>query len=101
LIVDTGTLVETESQQDLIKFKIFIQAFSLLGYDLVSFSEKDLEIIRNNFGSLDDFSSILNIIAPAGPSGLNAPAKFTQRFKLYNQTLDVAIATIDVNSTPI
>jgi hypothetical protein len=101
LIVDTGTLVETESQQDLIKFKIFIQAFSLLGYDLVSFSEKDLEIIRNNFGSLDDFSSILNIIAPAGPSGLNAPAKFTQRFVLINQTIDVSIASVDVNSTPI
>lgn len=101
MIVDTGTLVESEGQQDLIKFKILIQAFSLLGYDLVSFSEKDLEIIRNNFGSLDDFSSILNIIAPPSPSGLNAPAKFTQRFVLINQTLDVSIASIDVNSTPI
>lgn len=101
LIIDTGTLVESEGDQDLIKFNIIIRAFALLGYDLVSFSEKDLEIIRNYFGTLDDFSSILNIIAPAGPSGLNAPAKFTQRFVLHNQTIDVSIATIDVNSTPI
>ena len=101
LIIDTGTLVESEGDQDRIKFNIIIQAFAMLGYDLVSFSEKDLEIIRNYFGSLDDISSILNIITPAGPSGLNAPAKFTQRFILQNQTIDVSIATIDVNSTPI
>ncbi len=101
LIIDTGSLVKIDGEQDLIKFNVIIQAFDLLDYDLVGFSERDLEIISNNFGSLDGFNSILNIIAPTGPSSLNAPSKFTQRFQLHDKSVDVTVATIDVNSTPI
>ena len=101
MIIDTGSLVKSDGEQDLIKFNIIIQALNLLDYDLVGFNEKDLEIISNNFGSLDGFDSILNIIAPTGPYGLNAPAKFTQTFQLNDKTVNVTVATIDVNSTPI
>jgi len=101
LIIDTGSLVKTESEQDLIKFNIIIQAFDMLGYDLIHFNEKDLETISNNFGSLDGYTSIMNIIAPSGPSSPDAPAKFTQRFQLHEKIVDVTVATIDVNSTPI
>lgn len=101
LIIDTGSLVKSESEQDLIKFNIIIQAFELLGYDLIHFNQHDLEIIGNNFGSLDGYKSILNIIAPSGPSGLDAPVKFTQRFQLHEKIIDVTVATIDVNSTPL
>ncbi len=101
MIIDTGSLIKNDGEQDLIKFNIIIQAFNLLDYDLVSFNEKDLEIIGNNFGSLDGFSSILNIIAPTGPYALNAPAKFTKTFQLHDKTVDVTVATIDVNSIPV
>jgi hypothetical protein len=101
LIIDTGSLVSSESEQDLIKFNIIIQAFDLLGYDLIHFNQHDLEIISNNFGSLDGYKSILNIIAPSGPSDLDAQATFTQRFQLHEKIIDVTVATIDVNSTPV
>lgn len=101
LIIDTGSLVKSESEQDLIKFNIIIQAFDLLGYDLIHFNQHDLEIISNNFGSLDGYKSIMNIIAQSGPTGLDAPVKFTQRFQLHEKIIDVTVATVDVNSTPV
>jgi hypothetical protein len=101
LIIDTGSLVKSDGEQDLIKFNVIIQAFDLLDYDLVGFSKRDLEIIDDHFGSLEGFNSILNIIAPAGPSGLDAPSKFTQRFQLQDKSVDITVATIDANSTPI
>jgi hypothetical protein len=101
MIIDTGYLINSDGEQDIIKFNIIIQAFNLLDYDLVSFNEKDLEIVNNNFGSLDGFDSILNVIAPTGPYSLNAPAKFTKTFQLNDKTVNVTVATIDVNSTDI
>jgi len=101
LIIDTGSLVKSESEQDLIKFNIIIQAFDLLGYDLIHFNRHDLEIIGNNFGSPDGYESILNIMAPSGPLSSNTPSTFTQRFQFHEKLVDITVATIDVNSTPI
>ena len=101
LIIDTGSLVKSESDQDRIKFNIIIQAFALLGYDLIHFNQNDLEIIDNYFGSPDSYESILNIIAPSGPLSSGTPAKFTQKFQLHDKFVDITVATIDINSTPI
>ena len=58
LIVDTGSLVEGGSEQDLIKFNIIIQAFSLLDYDMVNLTKKDIGMAEN-LGPLDSIGPVL------------------------------------------
>ncbi len=100
LIVDTGSLVKSQSEQDLIKLNIILQAFSLLDYDLVSLTEEDIEMGKN-VGLLDGTVSGFNIISPHGPSGVNVPVKFTKRLPLKGKTVVVTIAAFDAKSSPI
>ncbi|MFC1781089.1 multiheme c-type cytochrome [Planctomycetota bacterium] len=105
LIVDTGTLVEDNGMQDLIKFDILIQALNRLGYDLLCLSQKDVEIINYNYGNtLEYINSDFNIIEPTGTfNEPNNPVrnKFIKQFQLQSSALTVTIAACDVNSTPI
>ena len=100
LIVDTGSLVNSDSKQDLIKFNIILQAFRLLDYDVVSLSEKDIEIGKN-VGLFDGIGSGFNIISPHGSSGVNVPMKFTKRLPLKGKTVVVTIAAFDAKSAPM
>lgn len=100
LIIDTGSLVEGRSEQDEIKFNIILQAFRLLGYDLVSLSEEDIETGKN-VGLLDDTGSLFNIISSKQSSGVNIPAKFTRNLLLRGEPVLVTIAAFDAKTTPI
>jgi len=100
LIVDTGSLAESDSEQDLLKFNIIIQAFKLLDYDLVNLSEKDIEICEN-LGLLGSISSVLNIISSHDATDVNVPAKFTKSLSLKGQAVVVTVAAFDAKSTPI
>lgn len=100
LIVDTGSLVKSDSEQDLIKFNIILQAFKLLDYDLVSLGEKDIEIGRN-VGLLDDIGPAFNIISPQRSSDMKSAAKFTKSLLLKGKTVVVTIAAFDAKSSPI
>jgi hypothetical protein len=100
LIIDTGSLVKSQSEQDIIKLNIILQAFSLLNYDLVSLTEEDIEMGKN-VGLLDGTVSGFNIISPHGPSGVNVPVKFTKRLPLKGKTVVVTIAAFDAKSSPI
>ncbi len=100
LIVNTGLLVGERSEQNLIKFNIIIQAFSLLDYDLVNLTEKDIEIAEN-LGLLDSIGSVFNIISSHGPADVNVPVKFTKQFSLQEETVAVTVAAFDVESWPI
>jgi len=97
LIVDTGRFVEGDSEQDLIKFDVIIQAFSRLDYDLVNLAEKDIEIAEN-LGLLDSIGSVFNVISSHGPADMNVPAKFTKKFLLKNKTVAVTVAAFDAES---
>jgi len=100
LIVDTGSLVKSDSEQDLLKFNIIIEAFKLLDYDLVNLSEKDIEIC-NNLGLLGSIGSVLNIISSHGAADVNVPAKFTKRLSLKGKTVVVTVAAFNAKSAPI
>jgi len=100
LIVDTGSLVKSDSEQDLIKFYIILQAFRLLDYDVVSFSEEDIETGKN-IGLLEDIGPVFDIISPHGSSGVNVPVKFIKRLPLGGKTAIVTIAAFDAKSAPI
>lgn len=100
LIIDTGSLVEGRSEQDEIKFNIILQAFRLLGYDLVSLSEEDIETGKN-VGLLDDTGSLFNIISSKQSSDVNIPAKFARNLLLRGEPVLVTIAAFDAKTTPI
>ena len=97
LIVDTGSLVKSDSEQDLIKFNIMLQALKLLDYDLVSLSEKDIEIGKN-VGLLDSTPSIFNIISAHRSSDINVPAKFTKNLSFKDNRVVITIAAFDAKS---
>jgi hypothetical protein len=100
LIIDTGSLVEGRSEQDEIKFNIILQAFGLLGYDLVSLSEEDVETGKN-FGILDDTDSLFNIISYQQSSDVDVPAKFTKSLLLRGNPVLVTVAAFDAKTRPI
>jgi hypothetical protein len=100
LIINTGSFVKSDSEQDLIKYHIIIQALQLLDYDLVSLGEQDIEI-GGNLGLLEDIESAFNVISPNGTTGTNIPAKFTKKFSLKGRTVLAAVAAFDPESTPI
>jgi len=97
LVVDTGSLVEGDSEQDLLKFSVIIRAFGLLGYDLVNLAERDLEIARN-LGLLETIGPKLHVVSAPGAVDVNVPGRFTKRMLLNGKTVAVTIGSFDVRS---
>ena len=100
LIVDTGSLVKSDSEQDLIKFNIILQALTLLDYDLVNLSKRDIET-GENVGLSEGIGSVFNIISPHRSSAVNVPAKFIKSLLFKGETVVVTIAAFDAKSAPI
>jgi hypothetical protein len=100
LVIDTGSFVKSDSEQDLIKYHIIIQALQLLDYDLVNLAENDVEI-GGNIGLLDGLESAFNVISPHSTDEMNVPAKFTRKFSLKGRTVLATIAAFDPESTPV
>jgi len=100
MIVDTGRLVEGEGEQDLIKFDILVQAFSLLGYDVVNLTEEDMKI-AGSLGLIEGIGSLFNIMTSYGPTDANLPTTFTKQFSLKDKAVAVTVAVFDAESPPI
>ena len=100
LIINTGSFVKSDSEQDLIKYHIIIQALQLLDYDLVNLGEQDIEIGRN-LGLLEGIESAFNVISPHDSTEMKIPAKFTKKFSLKGRTVLATVAAFDPESTPI
>ena len=100
LIINTGSFVKSDSEQDLIKYHIIVQALQLLDYDLVNLVEQDIEI-GSNLGMLEGIESVFNVISSHDTSEINIPAKFTKEFSLKGRTVPATIATFDPESTPV
>lgn len=100
LILDTGSLVEGDGEQDLIKFDIFVQAFSLLGYDLVHLTAEDMEI-AGNLGLMEGIGSLFNVMTSQRVTDANLPRKFTKKFSVKGETIAVTVAAFDVDTAPM
>jgi hypothetical protein len=98
LILDTGSLVAGEGEQDLIKFNVIIRAFELLGYDLVNLTKDDLKLARN-LGLLGNMGPDLKVIsADEGAVEANVPARFSKRLALDGKKYAVTVASFDIRS---
>ena len=100
MIVDTGLFVDSDGEQDLIKFDIMTRALDLLDYDLVNLTEEDVRIAEN-LGLKSIISSFFNIITSQKSADSNLPAAFTKKFLLKDKTLAVTVAAYDVEKAPI
>jgi len=97
LTIDVGSFVESNSEQDLIKFNIIIQALGLLDYDLANLTQTDIEI-ADNLGLLDYIGSVFNVISAQQPADANVPAMFTKQLSLQDKTVAVRVAAFDARS---
>jgi hypothetical protein len=100
LIVDTGSFVKGAGEQDIIKFKIILQAFNLLDYDLVNLKKADIETARD-LGLVDVMKPILGVISSYGNSDANVPARFTKELSLKNKPVAITVAAFDANAAPV
>jgi hypothetical protein len=96
LVVDTGSFVLGDTEQDLIKFSVILQACKLLGYDLLCLAKDDLKI-ASSLGLLDNLPT--KFITPSAPQSM--PARFTKRYIFQNKPLDVSVATFDPDATSL
>jgi hypothetical protein len=99
LIINTGSFVNSDNEQDLIKYHIIIQALQLLDYDLINLTEQDIEIGRN-LGQLESIDEAFNTISPHDITEIDTPEKFTKKFSLKGRIVLATVVTIDPDSTP-
>jgi hypothetical protein len=92
LIVDTGNLLLKTGEQDLIKFDIMVQAFSLLGYDLVNFTKADLDIAAPR-GYLA--GTTFKVITPQDTADSQVPAVFSRELAAAWGPVTVNVATAE------
>jgi hypothetical protein len=94
LIIDTGSLVEGTTEQDLIKFGIIVQAYTQLGYNAVNLTGQDILAARES-GFLDALSSAFNCITAGSSDDIKMPAKFTRTFTLNGSSVEVVVAAAE------
>jgi len=97
LLIDTGSLVEANSDQDLIKFDIIVEALGLLDYHAVNLTEQDFETAQNR-GLLG--SPAVRFISPHR-TGDEVAAGFQRRYLLDTEYVTVSVLTFDVDRSPI
>ena len=97
LTIDVGSFVESDSEQDLIKYSILMQAFSLLDYDVVNLTRTDLEIARN-LGLL--FNPVVGFISPYG-TGEKIAGKFQNQYLLKDKYMTISVLTCSLETSPI
>ncbi len=104
LLLDTGNLVaepgeSPAGEQDLIKFSIIVQAFDLLGYDVVRLTKEDLAT-AGQLGLLDGLGSLFNIISSAAPD-VNLPQRYTKKFSICGKKVHVTVAAVEADCKPL
>lgn len=94
LIIETGSLIPEVSDQMLIKFSIFLQAFQILEYDLVNLTAQDLEVMRQ-LNLVTEMKGQLGLTAAQGSSGGDLPDAFSQSFTLDGRDIEVQVRSVD------
>lgn len=92
-VIDTGNLLAAQTDQDVIKFGIIIQAMSMLKYDLVNMAAGDLKIAKD-LGLLDN--TPFSVISYAAEDD-KVPVRHTKRLKIGKGSILVTVATADTD----
>lgn len=97
IIADIGNLLLRTDEQDLIKFDIIIQAFSMLDYDLVNFTRADLDLAASR-GYLA--GTTFQAITGYDVTDWQTSAVFEKTFEISSRPFTVRIATVDPGRDP-
>jgi len=97
LVIDTGSFVEGDDEQDMMKFNIMMEAFSLLAYDAINFTKNDFKI-ASNLGLSDSDKRSFKIITADDSKKLVFACTFTKRMALKNgRIFDINLASVESN----
>jgi hypothetical protein len=91
LVVETGSLVPSDREQDLIKFRILFEAFGRLNYDVVHLTGRDVEI-AGRLGLLADPKPPFPVLR-TGETGQSAV--FTRRMAAGGRDITVNVVSFD------
>jgi hypothetical protein len=94
LIIETGNLIPEISEQMLIKFDIFMQAFQILGYDLVNLTAQDLEVIQQ-LGLLEELKGQISLTTSQRLSGVDLPDTFLRTFSISGRGIEIQVKTME------
>ncbi len=96
LIVETGALVESDREQDLIKFRILFEALRQLRYDVVHLTDRDFDL-AGRLDLLADPQQAFHIIRAGGEG---QAALFEKRFVCQGREIAVRIAGAGTADAP-
>ena len=101
MIVETGALVGGDGLQDLIKFRIFLEAFASIGYDLMHLTAQDAAVSQRLGLSQNGDRSYAVIAARwlAGPA--ERPPSFSKEFTVDGRSIAVIVASVDAKTDPV
>lgn len=102
-IIDTGALVGSDQEQDLVKFGVLFEALGLLGYDVAHLTRQDVEIARS-LGLLSNADRPFKIISGQwGPEAGrdNHSRSFGKEFRVNGRNVVVNVLALDAHSDPI
>ena len=97
LVINTGSIVATETEQDLIKFPIFLQAFSLLGYDVLHLQAQDLQV-EGLTGALAGLDPGVTLIT-ADPVNESQASSFARSFSLGGREVVIRVIAVNAQTT--
>lgn len=97
MLIDTGGFVESNRDQDLIKFDIIVEALSLLDYHAVNLNEEDFKTAKNR-GSLAHPG--VRFISPY-TAGDEAAVGIQNRYLLNGENVDISVLTLDIDGSPL
>jgi hypothetical protein len=96
LVVETGALVESDREQDLIKFRILFEALRQLRYDVVHLTDRDFDL-AGRLDLLADPQRAFHLIRAGG----EGPAElFEKRFVCQGREITVRIAGAGTEDAP-
>jgi hypothetical protein len=91
MVVETGSLVPSDREQDLMKFRILFEAFGRLNYDVVHLTGRDVEI-AGRLGLLADPKPPFHVLR-AGETGQRAV--FTKQIAMDGREITVNVVSFD------
>ena len=99
MIIDTGALVQSDREQEIIKFRVLFEAFRLLGYDVVHLTAQDVET-AGNLGVLTDGDRPFGVISASG-QGTGVSRSFTRQLTVEGHTISVNVTAFDAQAARI
>ena len=97
LILSTGSLVDTDSEQDMIKFPVFLQAYRILEYDVVNLTAHDLAIAAQT-GAVDQIQGSAIQLISAESTDEKMPSTYERSFMLMDQKIRVKVVSLPARS---